>query len=528
MTNPVKLYAQLTEAFNRRDWAHAVKIAAVLGPMAPRHPGLYYMSGVAHMELGRMREALEYLRRATVLEPRSPMFAVQRARALSTARMNADARVEADRALSLGVTDSLSSDTLGVIYTQIGAHEPAAAAFRNAVAQAPDQPAFRYNLATALVASGEIDAAETEIEACLALDPRHWRAHLALAQLRRQTPEHNHVERLQGLLSQHGKTGDSGALINLQLALAKEQEDLGHYPQALDNYTRAKAVAAKQVSYSPHDDAALFQAITESFPVGAPQPSGFPTREPIFVIGLPRSGTTLVERIISSHSSVQSAGELQNFARALKHLSGSTTPALIDLDTVLQARQVDSRQLGDLYLSSTRPDTGSRPHFLDKMPHNFLYASWIASALPQAKIICLRRNPMDSCLSNFRQVFAADSVFLGYSFNLLDTGRYYVLFDRLMAHWRTVFPNRMLEVQYETLVEEQEATSRRIIDFCGLPWEETCLGFEHNPAPVTTASAVQVRAPMYRSALGRWKKYGSGLDDLQRLLRDAGIADIDP
>jgi len=238
---------------------------------------------------------------------------------------------------------------------------------------------------------------------------------------------------------------------------------------------------------------------------------------------MPRSGTTLVERIISSHPDVHAAGELQNFALALKRTSGSRTPYLIDIDTVTRTQDVDWRQLGEDYLTSTRPDTGRTPHFIDKLPHNFLYVGAIANALPHAKIICLRRDPMDTCLSNFRQLFALGSPYHAYSFDLLNTGRYYILFDRLMAHWKQAFPGRILEVDYETLVDKQEASSRQLLKFCDLPWNDACLTFENNQAPASTASAAQVREPIYRSAVKRWKQYEAQLADLRELLHNAGI-----
>ena len=160
------------------------------------------------------------------------------------------------------------------------------------------------------------------------------------------------------------------------------------------------------------------------------------------------------------------------------------------------------------------------------MPHNFLYAGFIAAALPQARIVCLRRNPMDTCLSNFRQQFSLAGRVYDYSYDILDTGRYYILFDRLMAFWRERLPGRILEVEYETLVENQEAVTRRLLGFCGLPWEDACLRFEENQAPVATASAVQVRSPIYRGALSRWKRYEPQLRELRMLLEDAGI-DVD-
>lgn len=524
MTDPAALYAELSSAFNQREWRQARELSAHLLPLVPRHAGVYYMAGIAHLELQQLPTAVEYLRRATILEPARADFAVQFAKALAIAHMNRDAKAAADRGLTLEPTDANTLDTLGVIYTQVGDYLSAAKAFRRATKMAPAQPSYRYNLATSLVAAGEIKAAEVEIEACLARDPQYWRAHLTLAQLRRWTPDDHHVDRLQALLSKIGdNSADTAALICLNMALAKEYEDLADYSRAFGHLVRGKSAGGANRHYSIARDEALFAAIADSFHAPPRTSSGSTTCEPIFIIGMPRSGTTLVERIISSHPDVQSAGELLNFGMSLKHASGSKAPTLIDVDTIVRARQVDWKKLGDTYLASTRPATGSSPRFIDKLPHNFLYAGFIANALPNAKIICLRRDPMDTCLSNFRQLFAPNSPFFDYSFDLLDTGRYFVLFDRLMTHWQATFPGRIFEVGYETLVDSQEASSRQLLEFCGLPWRDDCLNFENNPSPVATASAVQVRAPIYKSSLKRWKKYGAQLDALRDLLTSSGI-----
>ncbi|OOG48749.1 sulfotransferase [Rhodanobacter sp. C01] len=524
MTDPAAIYTQLSEAFNRREWRQAREFAARLLQVAPRHAGVYYMAGIAELELQQLPAAVEYLRRASVLEPGRADFAVHFAKALAVSHRNREARTAADRALALGPADANTLDTLGVIYTQVGEYLSATKAFSGATALAPAQASYRYNLATSHVSTGQISAAEAEIEACLGLDPRYWRAHLTLAQLRRWTPEDNHVERLQALLAEVGDgSRDTAALICLNMALAKEYEDLGEYPAAFGHLVRGKAAGGAGRSYTITRDEALFTAIAESFPGPQAASTGCMSDEPIFIIGMPRSGTTLVERIISSHPDVRSAGELLNFGMSLKQASGSRTSTLIDADTIVRARGTDWKKLGDTYLASTRPTTGHSPRFIDKLPHNFLYAGFIANALPNAKIICLRRDPMDTCLSNFRQLFAPRSPYFDYSFDLLDTGRYFVQFDHLMAHWRKVLPGRILEVDYETLVESQEASSRRLLEFCGLPWHDDCLRFENNPSPVATASAVQVRAPIYRSSLKRWKKYGPQLDALHELLISSGI-----
>jgi tetratricopeptide (TPR) repeat protein len=525
MTDAATLYVQLTNAFNQRAWPQAESLADDLLKAAPRHAGALYIAGLTKMERGQMPKALEYLRKATIVEPFRADFAVQLAKAFALVQRNREAEAAAKTALALSPGDPVMLDTLGVIFSNVGAYAFAVSAFRGAVELAPAQVSYRYNLATALVAAGDIDAAETEVDICVRQDPQYWRAHLTLAQLKRQTPTSNHVERLESLLSSVGHApSERPARMWLNMALAKEYEDIADYSRAFDHLVQGKSAAASGSTYSIQRDEELFAAIMDIFPQPQQPEGGHPTDEPIFIIGMPRSGTTLVERIISSHPDVQSAGELLNFGMSLRFMSGSRTDRMIDPDVLSRVHDIDWKRLGEIYLSSTRPATGQRPRFIDKLPHNFLYAGFIARAMPHAKIVCLRRDPMDTCLSNFRQLFAMNSPFFDYSFDLLDTGRYYVLFDRLMAFWQRVLPGRILEIDYETLVDSQESISRQLLEFCDLPWNDACLRFEENPSPVATASSVQVREPLYRSAMKRWKKYGSKLDELRDLL---ALSDID-
>lgn len=518
-------YQRLIHAFNHGDWSNALKIATTLMTKVGDDPAIHYIAGVSSSELNRIPSAITYLTQAATLAPERADYATQLAKVLAFAKLNRDAKVSADRAYSLAPKDPRTLDTLGVVYSQIGDYGSAVAAFQEVVRLAPDYAPYRYNLATSLVADGKLAEAEEEIDACLSLDPRFWRAHLTLAQLKRQTRESNHVERLTSLLkSTPREPPDLSAQVCLNLALFKEYEDIGEYQKALEYLTAGKSAGRVRRGYSPEAETRLFEAIMENFPVPLPRDTGgLGTTEPIFVVGMPRTGTTLVERIISNHPEVQSAGELLNFPLAVKHASGTTTPNLIDLDTVLRARNPAWSKLGEDYLSSTRPLTGSKRHFVDKLPHNFLYLGWIANALPEAKIVCLRRNPMDTCLSNFRQLFAPKAPYFDYSYDLLDTGRYYLLFHRLMAHWRMTLQDRLFEVNYEDLIDEQERTTRELVDFCGLSWDDRCLQFESNPTPVATASAVQVRSPIYRSSMSRWKKYGQALDDLRQLIESSGV-----
>ncbi|WP_374555300.1 sulfotransferase [Thermomonas sp.] len=519
--DPRPIYQAAVDALNRADWARAAALAESLVPRIPPHAGVHFVAGVAALQLQRLPEGIRHLQLAVHHNPNRPDYVAQFARGLAMARLTRESVVAADGAEAMTPDDPATLDTLAVVYTQANEHAKAARLFERALERSPGRAVSHFNLATSLTFIGELARAEREYEACLALDPTFWKAHLALAQLRKATQDDNHLARLQAMLAE---ASDATARMYLHLAQAKEFEDLGDYPQAFHHLSAGKAAGGEGRGYTTARDAVVFDQLRALFAEPVATERGFASDAPIFVVGMPRSGTTLVDRILSSHPDVHSAGELQNFGVVLKRLSGSRTPELLDVDTLQRAMQVDPRVLGEAYVDSTRPGTAAKPRFVDKLPHNFLYLGYIARALPNARIVCLRRNPMDTCLGNFRQLFAQTSPYYDYSFDLLDTGRYYLLFDALMRHWHRVLPDRVLEVEYEALVDDQEGQTRRLLAHCGLAWDEACLRFSENAAPVATASAVQVRSPMHRQALARWKRYGSALDGLRDLLEAGGIS----
>ena len=521
MNDPSRIYAQAVDALNQGRWSQALGLADSLLSVAAGHAGVHFVAGVAALQSGLLQRALGHLETAVHLNPARPDYAAQWARALSSAALQRQSLEVARRALAQAPQDPMTLDTLGVVFTIGGAHEDAAQAFRGAVAMRPEIASYRFNLGTSLSILGDMEGARREHEACLAADPRYWKAHLALAQLQRQTEASNHLQRLSGWLQQVG--GDRAGRMYLHLALAKELEDLGQEPASFEHLRLGKMAGREGRAYSFDRDRAMFDAIIAASPGTAEKAQGHASDEPIFVVGMPRSGTTLVERILGSHPSVHAAGELPNFGFLLKRMSGSRTPALLDADTLRGAASIAPAELGRAYIESTRPGTGHTPRFIDKLPHNFLYAGHIARALPDARIICLRRDPVDTVLGNFRQLFAQGSTHYDYSFDLLDAGRYYLQFERLMAHWRQVLPGRILEIGYEDIIDDQEACSRRLLEFCGLSWDASCLAFEHNPAPVATASLVQVRSPLYRTSVRRWKRYEPQLSGLLELLRQGGV-----
>lgn len=513
--------AQVHDALHRQDWIAAERLALLRIEHNASDAEGHFLLGVALLEQRRLAAALTSLQRAISLAPARAEYLAQWARALAMVHRLPEALAAARRVLALKDASALTLDTIGVVLARGHDHEAAAAAFRRAVELAPMRASFQFNLATELSFSGDIDGAEAAYEACLRLDPHCWKAHTALARLRTQTPECNHIHRLESLLP--AASGNVDALLHLHHALAKEREDLGEHSRSFAHLVTGKRAKRAVLDYEFECDADLFDAIEQEYPGDLTRHPGHDSDEPIFVVGLPRTGTTLVERILSSHPQVQSAGELQHFGHALKHLSGSRTTQLLDRDTLERARDIAPDALGERYVRSTRPITGDKPRFVDKMPLNFLYAGWIAAALPRARIVCLRRHPMDACLSNFRQLFAVRWSYYNYAYDLLDTGRYWLRFDRLLRYWQRHIPGRILELSYEQLVADQTSQTRRLLEFCGLPWNPDCLSFDRNRTPVATASAVQVRQPLYTDAVARWRRYETELRPLRELFEAHGV-----
>jgi hypothetical protein len=243
---------------------------------------------------------------------------------------------------------------------------------------------------------------------------------------------------------------------------------------------------------------------------------------PIFIVGLPRSGTTLVDRILGSHSQVFSAGELNQFALclvdAVRRRSGGARLARREL--VAQSATVDFGALGREYLERVRSAFGGSRRFIDKMPLNYLYCGLIRRALPNARIVHLSRHPMAACFAMYKTLFMDGYPF---SYDLGEIARYYVAYRRLMGHWQATMPGAIHELRYEDLVADQLTETRKLLQFCGLGWEAACVQFHLNPAATTTASAAQVRRPLYDSSVSRWRHYEPQLAALGRQLRAAGI-----
>ena len=472
--------------------------------------------------------ALEVLLRALRLDDANPRFHAFFARSLVALNRPDEAVAAASRAAELEPRDALTLDTIGVVFSRTGNHARAVPLFEQATARAPDVAPYHYNLGSAQQFLGRFDAAEAAFERCLARDPDHVRAHSAVSHIRPQVGAPDRIRRLTSAWDRLHE--DADAALNLGHALAREYEELGQYELAFDWLERAKRGKALAVKHDPAGDRALFRAAREA----APRARDIGDRRheagglPVFVVGMPRTGTTLVDRILSSHPHAVSLGESTRFALLIKQATQTQSRYVLDAQTLGRARHVDLHGVGGAYLAATRRLAGTARVFIDKMPLNFLYAGLVVAAIPNARVICLRRDPMDACLANYRQLFSTSYTYYNYALDLAHTAGYYVAFERLIGHWRQTLPaDRFVEVAYEAVVADLEHEARGLVAFCGLDWHDACLDFHRNPAPVATASSVQVRKPIYATSVGRWRRYGNRLVPLRDTLAAAGLSGTD-
>jgi len=308
--------------------------------------------------------------------------------------------------------------------------------------------------------------------------------------------------------------------LHLCFALGKALEGRNQYDESFRYYQRGNGIKEKASGYEANDTEQGVQrlkAVCDRKRFSAAEGQGYQSTDPIFIVGLPRSGSTLLEQILASHSQVDGTKELGFILAIVRRLGGKKKKSEVsrypEILTELSASQLS--ELGQEYIDRSRIHRGTAPFFIDKMPNNFLHVGLIHLILPNAKIIDARRHPMASCLSCYTQHFARGQSF---TYGLANIGRYYRDYVELMDHWDRVLPGKVLRVQYEDVVADTETQIRRILDYCGLPFEEACLQFHQTERPVQTASSEQVRQPIYSGALEHWRNYEKHLDELKKCL----------
>jgi tetratricopeptide (TPR) repeat protein len=366
---------------------------------------------------------------------------------------------------------------------------------------------------------GQLDAAQQAYLKALDLDPKVAGVYVNLADSKKFAPGDPHLAAIEALAAQADGLSKTDRL-QLDYALGKAYADLKDHRRSFEHLLRGAAAKRATIVYDEAATMALFDRIEQVFTrelIAAAAGGGDPARRPIFIIGMPRSGTTLVEQILASHPTVHGAGELQTLNDVVLTVRGPDGNTLPYPDFVPSLDATALKAIGQRYLALVRELAPQAERVTDKMPSNYYFAGLVHLALPNAKIIHTLRDPVDTCISCFSKLFSAEQ---NHTYDLAELGRYHRRYEQLMAHWRRVLPpDRMLEVRYEDVVADLDGQARRIIAYCGLPWDDRCLAFHETDRPVRTASATQVRQPIYTSAIGRWKVYEEFLGPLLRELR---------
>ena len=436
---------------------------------------------------------------------------------------------QADVAALLGkyeeklVNSPMYLDLAGTVYTEVGMPQKAWPLYKKANELQPGIDLFQANMAACGVFLGKIEEAQIIYRDLLNRFPNHRRNHYQLSRLAK-AKDTSHIEEMKAVLAASNDSADKN--IFMYYAIGKELEDLEQWEESFEYYKMAGDAVTSVANYDVATDIALIDTIIDVCDKNwFESESGNPlddasTKTPIFIVGLPRTGTTLTERIVSSHSRVESVGETQFLQMVLRRESGVQSVENMNPEMIKAVAGHDMAVIAKGYLDTVGYRLGDEPMFIDKLPFNFLFLGFIAKAYPKARIIHLGRNPMDACFSMYKQIFTWA---YKYSYSLDGLGRYYIAYERMRNHWREVLGDRLIEVQYETLVGDQEGQTRLLLDKLGLEFEQACLDFDQNAAPSATASSVQVREKVHKKSVNKWARFENQLQPLKQHLESAGI-----
>jgi Flp pilus assembly protein TadD len=487
------------------------------------------IDGEAYMLAGRLAAAerdpareMEMMRAAVRLEPDNGEYLALLGRCHVRAQEVEAALKCVDAALALPRLGDLALDALSSILAQLGRHGEAAALLKRAADAGSRNPAVHFNLGNNLKFTGDFVGARAAFEHALLLAPRYHKAHAALTSLGGITSDSNNLPRLETLIRE---TDDPRTAIHLRHAAAKECEALSLFGDAWQHLQAGKSALLSVLPTDPQVAVGAMDELATITQRWSPETgSADADGGPILIVGMPRSGTTVLDRIISNHDDVASIGESLYFAQQLKLACGSNSRDLLDAPMLeALADERDLTAIGARYVAHSNQVSRGAPRFVDKFHLNFMLAGHLLRAMPQARILCVVRDPLDTIISNFRQLFEFESTLYAYSLDLMAATEFYIRFRRLASLWQALAPRRFRIVRYEELVADPEATSVSLLEFCGLRPQDGCSIIERNAASVATASAVQVRSRIHTGSVGNWRRYEKHLEGVRERLEEEGL-----
>jgi len=473
---------------------------------------------------GKPKDALVIIERAININPADPHSHYIAGIAHAKLQEYKKSIIAYNKVIELNPNHNWAFNNLGAALEKVGDIHGARNAYARAIDIDPKHPEAQNNLGAILLADGEVKKAKKHFEAALVARPSFVDSHYNLSTLKTYTKDDIHVANLEDLGHQATNLSLDGR-IKLCFALAKAREDIGLYPESFDLYKAGNTMKRATFKYNEKNATAVIINIKKLFTKDyfkgyKKNKKDDPT--PIFVVGMPRSGSTLIEQILSSHKDVFGAGEVSTLVQCLKDAGIDFSENVEDLEKLSDSAL---KAIGETYVKKMRALAPDAKRIVDKMPGNFHCAGIIAKILPGAHIIDTARDPVDTCLSNYTRLFNQSMEF---AYNLEELGRYYNRYQDLMEHWKTVLPEGILtSVHYESVVGDIEKEARAMINFIGLEWDQNCLEFHKNERAVHTASLAQVRKPIYKTSLQRWRKFTDELKPLRNIVA-LKIADLEP
>ena len=508
---------EAAELLRNKNLAKAERLTRAVLKKDPVDAAAIRMLAAIGLQVGQFDDAINLLERCLELAPEFHLARQNYAIALSRRQRFDEALQQIERLLAAEPSNPNYRLLKGSMMVQKGDHLPALELYEEFLKEYPRQSGAHMNLGHTLKTVGRLDDSIRAYRTAIRLRPQTGEAYWSLANLKTFRFSDREIEDMRGQLDDEGDPDDQSHLL---FALGKALEDRKQFDQSFDYYARGNAIRSKRHRHNAKinvfDTARQIKTLDAAF-FRERQGWGCEAADPIFIVGLPRAGSTLLEQILASHSQVEGTSELPDIISISRRLGKKSrkNPAS-DYPEILKTLTADAiRSLGEGYIKSTRIQRHGPPFFIDKMPNNFRHIGLIHLILPNAKIIDARRHPMAGCFSCFKQLFAHGQTF---TYNLTDLGRYYRDYIKLMDHWDDVLPQRVLCVRYEDMVTDTENQIRRLLEYCGLDFEEQCLRFYETERAIRTPSSEQVRQPVYTEGLEQWRHFEAHLEPLKQAL----------